>query len=315
MARILVVGVMRAGKSTVAEALGRLDGVEVVEEPDNPLSRPFAFRVKWRLGQRYFPSFAPGEPAPEYELLWRHAFGAPPSTARPYSIRERVQRRLAWKFLLDAGVDEVLRAVSDADGAPLGWRLRVAGALAIPERPQRPGDHVVVTANEPLSAEWVADRLEAALVVVVRHPLAVLTTWAQRDWLGGAGHDMLDMLDVRSAAAGAEAVGVPLPGPGSPPLLRAAWLAGLLTWHLRGAVRRNPACRVVTFEELTAQPLERLRELAEALDLSWRDDAANPVRERTPGPAGEGPRQFRPEPSADELAEARALLDEFPRDN
>ena len=48
MARILVVGVMRAGKSTVAEALGRLDGVEVVEEPDNPLSRPFAFRVKWR---------------------------------------------------------------------------------------------------------------------------------------------------------------------------------------------------------------------------------------------------------------------------
>jgi hypothetical protein len=313
MARILVVGVMRAGKSTVAEALGRLDGVEVVEEPDNPRSRPFAIRVKRRLGQRYFPSFAPGEPAPEYELLWRHAFGAPPSTARPYSIRERVQRRLAWKLLLGAGGDDVLRAVSGAGAAPLGWRLRVAAALAIPERPQRPSDHVVVTASEPLSAEWVADRLDAAVVVVVRDPLAVLSSWAQLDWLGGAGHDMLDKLDARAAAAGAEAVGVPLPRAGSPPLVRAAWLAGLLTWHLRGAARRNPACHAVIFEQLTAQPLERLREVAEALGLTWRDDAANPVRARTPGPAGEGPDDVRPEPSAEELVEARALLDEFPR--
>ena len=314
MARILVVGVMRAGKSTVAEALGRLDGVEVVEEPDNPLSRPFAFRVKRQLGQRYFPTFAPGEPAPEYELLWRHALGAAPPTAGAYSIRERVQRRLAWKLLLDAGGDEVLRAVSGAGAAPLGWRLRIAAALAVPERPQRPSDHVVVTANEPLTPEWVADRFDLAVVVVVRDPLAVLSSWAQLGWLGRAGHDMLDELDPQAAAAGAEAVGVPLPTAGSPPLVRAAWLAGLLTWQLRGAAQRNPAYHVVTFEQLTEQPLERLRELAEALGLRWRDDAADPLRAWTPGPVGEEPGDVRAELDAEELVEARALLAEFPAD-
>jgi hypothetical protein len=307
--RILVVGVMRSGKSTVAGALGRLDGVEVVEEPDNPLSRPFAFRVKRRLGQRFFPSVAPGEPSPEYERLWRHAFGAPPSTARPYSIGERVQRRLAWKLLLDVRGADMLHAVSGVGTAPLGWRLRVAQELAIPERPQRPSDHVVVTANEPLSAEWVADWLDAAVVVVVRDPFAVLASWAQLDWLGGAGYDMLDRLDARVAAAGAEAVGVPVPAPGSRPLVRAAWLAGLLTWHLRAAARRNPAWKVVSFEQLTEEPVERLRELAEALGLTWRDGAADGLLARAPARPGEEADAVRPQSAADALA----LLAAFPR--
>ena len=65
-----------------------------------------------------------------------------------------------------------------------------------------------MTANEPLAAEWVAEQLDAAVVVVVRDPLAVLSSWAQLGWLGRTGHDMLDGLDPRAAAAGAEAVGV-----------------------------------------------------------------------------------------------------------
>ena len=309
--RILVVGVMRSGKSTVAGALGRLDGVEVVEEPDNPLSRPFAFRVKRGLGQRCFPLLSPGEPAPEYELLWQHAFGAS-AGGRRFSTRERAQRRIAWKLLLDAG-NAVLPAVSGARAAPLGWRLHVVGALAVPERPHRATAHVLVTANEPLAAEWVAERLDAAVVVVVRDPLALLSSWAQLGWLGCAGHDMLDKLDPRAAAMGAEAVGVPVPAPGSRPLVRAAWLAGLLTWHLRAAARRNPAWNVVSFEQLTEQPIERLRELAVALGLSWRDGAADGLLARPSAPPGEEPEAVRSRPAADALAEARALLAAFPR--
>jgi hypothetical protein len=311
--RILVVGVMRSGKSTVAGALGRLDGVEVVEEPANPLSRPFAFRVKRGLGRRYFPPLSPGEPAPEYELLWRHAFGSASAGARRFSTRERAQRRVAWKLLLDAGGKAVLPAVSGARGAPLVWRLHVVGALAVPERPQRATAHVLVTANEPLAAEWVAERLDAAVVVVVRDPLALLSSWAQLGWLGRPGRDMLDELDPRAAAAGAETVGVPVPAPGSRPLLRAAWLAGLLTWHLRAAARRNPAWNLISFEQLTEQPVERLRELAEALGLTWRDGAADALLARPPAPPGEEPDAVRPQPAADALAEARALLAAFPR--
>ena len=311
--RILVVGAMRSGKSTVAGALGRLDGVEVVEEPDNPLSRPFAFRVKRGLGQRYFPLLPPGEPAPEYELLWRHAFGAASAGGRRFSTRERVRRRVARKLLLDAGGNAVLPVVSGARGAPLGWRLYVVGALAVPERPQRATAHVLVTANEPLAAEWVAEQLDAAVVVVVRDPLALLSSWAQLGWVGRAGHDMLDELDPRAAAAGAEAVGVPVPAPGSRPLLRAAWLAGLLTWHLRAAARRNPAWNAVSFEELTEEPVERLQELAEALGLIWRDGAADGLLARPPALPGEEPDAVGPRPAAEALAEARALLAAFPR--
>ena len=311
--RILVVGVMRSGKSTVASALGRLEGVEVVEEPDNPLSRPFAFRVKRGLGQRYRPLLSPGEQAPEYELLWQHAFGAASAGARRFSTRERAQRRVAWKLLLDAGGKAVLPAVSGVPGAPVGWRLHVVRWLAVPERPQRTTPHVLVTANEPLAAEWVAEQLDAAVVVVVRDPLAVLSSWAQLGWLGRTGHDMLDGLDPRAAAAGAEAVGVPVPAPGSRPFVRAAWLAGLLTWHLRAAAQRNPAWKVVSFQQLTEQPVERLRELAEALGLTWRDGAADGLFARLPASPWEELDAVRPQPGADELAEARALLATFPR--
>jgi hypothetical protein len=311
--RILVVGVMRSGKSTVASALGRLEGVEVVEEPDNPLSRPFAFRVKRGLGRRYFPLLAPGEQAPEYELLWRHAFGAASAGGRRFSTRERAQRRVAWKLLLDAGGNAVLPAVSGVRGAPVGWRLHVVGALAVPERPQRTTPHVLVTANEPLAAEWVAERLDAAVVVVMRDPLSLLSSWAQLGWLDRTGHDMLDELDPRAAAEGAETVGVPVPAPRSRPLVRAAWLAGLLTWHLRAAAQRNPAWTVVPFQQLTEQPVERLRELAEALGLTWQDGAADGLLARLRASPGEEPDAVRPQPGADELAEAHALLAAFPR--
>ena len=309
-ARILVVGVMRSGKSTVASALGRLEGVEVVEEPDNPLSRPFAFRVKRGLGQRYRPLLSPGEQAPEYELLWQHAFGAASAGARRFSTRERAAaRRLEasprrrWQCC-PAGRFGV-------PGAPVGWRLHVVRWLAVPERPQRTTPHVLVTANEPLAAEWVAEQLDAAVVVVVRDPLAVLSSWTQLGWLGRTGHDMLDGLDPRAAAAGAEAVGVPVPAPGSRPLVRAAWLAGLLTWHLRAAAQRNPAWKVVSFQRLMEQPVERLRELAEALGLTWRDGAADGLFARLPASPWEELDAVRPQPGADELAEARALLAAF----
>jgi hypothetical protein len=308
--RILVVGVMRSGKSTVAGALGRLEGVEVVEEPDNPLSRPFAFRVKQGLGQRCFPLLPPGERAPEYEVLWRHAFGAS-AGARGFSARERAQRRLGWSLLLGAG-DAVVPALSGTRGASLGWRLRLVGALAIPERPQRATPHVVVTANEPLAVEWVAERLDAAVVVAMRDPLALLSSWTQLGWLGRPGHDILDKLDPRAAAAGAEKVGVPVPAPGSRPLVRAAWLAGLLTWQLRDAAGRNPAWHAVPFEELTAEPVGRLRELAGALGLTWCDGAADGLLARPPAPQGEEPDAVRLRLAADALAEARALLAAFP---
>jgi hypothetical protein len=310
--RILVVGAMRSGKSTIAGALGRLDGVEVVEEPDNPLSRPFAFRVKRGLGQRYFPMLSPADRSPEYELLWQHAFGAASGGARAFSNRERAQRRLAWKLLIDAEGKAVLPALSDAGRTPVEWRLRVAGALAVPERPQRTTPNVLVTANEPLAAEWIAERLAAAVVVVLRDPLELVSSWAQLDWLGGARHDMLDELDPRAAAEGADAVGVPVPAPGAPPLLRAAWLAGLFAWHLQAAARRNPSWTLVLFEEVATEPVERLQGLAETLGLTWRDGAADGVLAGAPGSSRAEPQAVLPRPAEDALAEAHALLTRFP---
>lgn len=69
MARLLVVGGIRSGKTTFAAELERLERVGVVEEPDNPLGRPFGLRVGRRLGQRYFPAFGQGAAAFDDEQL------------------------------------------------------------------------------------------------------------------------------------------------------------------------------------------------------------------------------------------------------
>jgi hypothetical protein len=123
---------------------------------------------------------------------------------------------------------------------------------------------------------------------------------------------MLDELDPRAAAAGAEAVGVSVPVQGSPPLLRAAWLAGFFAWQLSATARRNPEWNLVAFEQLTAEPVERLRGLAEALGLTWRDGAADELVALSHGSSGLEPEAVQPQPAADALAEARALLDAFP---
>jgi len=169
-----------------------------------------------------------------------------------------------------------------------------------------------VTANEPLAPEWVAERLDAAVVVVLREPLELVSSWAQLDWLGGPGHDMLDELDPRSAADGANASGVPVPAPGTPPLLRAAWLAGFFTWQLRETVQRNPSWSVVLFEQVAKEPAKRLQELAETLGLTWRHGAADGVVARAPGSSGSEPEAILPPPAPDALGEAHALLTAFP---
>jgi hypothetical protein len=308
VARVLVVGVMRSGKTTLAAELGRLEGVEVVEEPDNPLSRPYGFRVGRQLAQRYFPALRPGDSAPDYEFLWLTAFGLGRRGTSPFSAWERARRRAARDLLGGASPDELLRSVSAHD-APMPARLRVADALAVPERPTRAAPHVVVTANAPLSVEWVAERLAATTVVVLRNPVAILRSWAQLDWLGREGHDMVDELAPEIGERAAERLGVPMPPLGTPPLVRAAWLLGVLTTHLREAAGRNPVWQVVWYEQLVEQPVEALRALARRLGLPWRDDPDSELRKRDfearePEAAGV-------EIDAAELARATALLDAF----
>ena len=305
---MLVVGVMRSGKTTLAAELARLEGVEVVEEPDNPLSRPYGFRVGRRLAQRYFPALRPGDRAPDYELLWLTAFGLGRRGTSPYSVLERARRRTARDLLVGTSPDELLRSVSAHD-APIPARLRVAEALAVPERPTRATPHVVVTANAPLSVEWVAERLAATTVVVLRNPLAILRSWAQLDWLGREGHDMVDELGPDMGERAAERLGVPMPPSGAPPLVRAAWLLGVLTTHLREAAERHPGWPVVWYEQLVEQPAEALPALARRLGLPWRDGLDSDLATRDL--EAREPEAAAAEIDSDELRRAAALLDAF----
>ncbi|MBA2297638.1 MAG: sulfotransferase [Actinobacteria bacterium] len=267
MSRVLVVGVPRSGTTWVATILGETRDAVYVEEPDNHLTHPFAFRAKHRLPGGFYTTLGPDHDPADYAALWRAALGFPRHGAplRPWTA---IRRKLAVALWHSVRNEDIRRAFSDPDA--LTTKLRAAGALAIPEGP--PGNaHTVVAKSvyAALSVEWIATRFPVQVVIVERDLLNVLSSWVALRWVGTPGDDMLDSLDPQVGDRLAVEHGVDLPPPGSSPLLRGTWLLGVLTLALRAAARRHPEWTVVRHEELCLDPGDKFRALAGTLGLEW----------------------------------------------
>lgn len=261
----LVVGIPRSGTTWVARVLARTDGAVYLEEPDNHFRRPYAFRSKRRMGRGEYPAIAAGDVVEDYETLWRHALTAEPGRV---GSRERARRRVAERLLASAKAAEVSAAI--AERSPTSARLRLVERLALPERPPFGGAHLVVkSVYAPLAVEWIADRFRPKVVVVIRHPLNVVSSWSSLGWLERTHDDMLDELDRRAQLGLAGAFGVEPPGSDDSPFARAAWLAGALTCELVATADRHPDWHVVSHEQLSERAHEQLAALADRLGLRW----------------------------------------------
>jgi hypothetical protein len=283
--RILVVGVPRSGSTWVVRMLGRAKDTCLIHEPDNPFNAPFAIRAGRDLPGRLFPVLEPGDDAPDYETLWLEAFG---SRGAEFTDDERARRAEASRLLEAAGEEAVARAF--AGFGELAPQLRAAEELAVPDRPSRAAENVIVkSVYAPLAAEWVATRTEAMPVLITRDPRNVVSSWLDLGWIEPAADDPFEPPAMTLHGAGVQdAVCARLGAPPAPAarsrIERLAWFVALMNRALEQIATRHPEWPLVRHEALCADPAAGLRELAERLELEWTDEATAAVAEaNTPG--------------------------------
>jgi hypothetical protein len=304
---VLVAGIPRSGTTWTAQVLAHAHGSALLHEPDNEKEHLAALRAKRSLGR--FPVLRPGESAPAYEGLWRHAFSG---VTEPRSGRAIVATQL-W---LRASREQREAAVSGR--LPLG--LRVARALTKPPAPPGSdagtGDLVVKSVHAPLAVEWMAHCFPAVqVVVVIRHPASVLSSWRE---LGLADQDRA--LDRHPAVREGLMRAWELSPPDDDALSRAAWHVCLLTAALLDSVARHPEWSLVEHDDLCRRPVERFADLSRRLGMTWNErgeqfllasDTAGEgfaVRRR----AGEQPGRWRVRLSADDVDVLAGTMRRFP---
>jgi len=314
MNRVLVVGVPRSGTTWVGSVLAAALETKLLDEPDNHFVAPYAFKAKRRLGQGNYPRLRIGDEAPQYESLWRYAFALKTRTASRISSRAR--HRLSRVLLQREQPDHVNRTLMRKKRPHAG--LRAAEWLASPEQPQRESDTVVVkSVYAALSLEWVTALCTPLVVVVLRNPLNVLSSWFELNWLW---NDVLETLASPIIEELAARYRVPLPSEDWSRIERAAWLSGALTSVLADLGDEPGARTVLTHEWLCRTPREGFRAVVDGFGLEWNPQADRLLAElNRPGRgydiariAEELEAVWRTRLSPEQISEARSVLEHFP---
>lgn len=315
MTRVLIAGIPRSGTSWIGRTLGKAEDTLYLHEPDSESVHPFAVRAKQELGR--YPALAGADRARDYELLWRSAFGLESHNASSVGRFVRKARaRFVMRLLKATPKDELDRVIASA-GTYRPFNITVAAALAVPRRPQRAFDNIVVkSVHSPLALDWIVERCHPRVLVVFRHPLNTIASW-----LALSLPDQDRGLDRNPIVV--ERVlewGVSLPDERWSPLARAAWHYGVLTCALQASADRHPDWVVVSHDHLCTNPAVFFPQVAAGLELPWGTDAENFLNESNrPGEryktyrvASELPERWRERLSDAQVEEIRRVLMEFP---
>lgn len=254
---LLVTGMPRAGTSWVGKMVEAAGGFVYINEPLNP---------------RHPPGGSPGV----LDAPVRHRFQYI-SEANDGPFLQPFRDTLAFRYRYRSelrrnhSVPDLLRLVKHAGGFAYG---RMRGC-----RPLLDDPYAV------LSARWFAERLGCQVVVVVRHPAAVVASrlrlgWRvdfsellcqpelMEDWLEPDRADM-------EALIGAD-----------DPLAEGALLWRVIHRTIEG-LRDVPGLHVVRHEDLSLDPLRCFAELFERLGLPFGDEPMRQVMRSTSGQASE----------------------------
>jgi Sulfotransferase family len=268
--RILIVGVPRSGTTWIAGMLAHADEATLVFEPDNHQMYPYAFKAKRNLRGGYYPIATAECDLHLYERLWRDAFG---DSGTSYTRSERARRAVAQRLLRWRRDEQVVEAFTSTKRVTR--RLRVAEALAVPERPLRECRNLLVkSVYTPLAVEWVAGLVDAQVVIVFRDLRNIVSSWSELGWIVPRGEDELLASDPEVQESLRLRLGVPPVSIADSPIGRLTWLLALYTTALEDAVRRNPQWVVVRHEEAVSDLPHSLQALAGALGLRWTERAA-----------------------------------------
>jgi hypothetical protein len=300
--RVLVAGVPRSGTTWVGRVLECTEAAVYVHEPDGDHD-PFAFRA--RLGHGVAPALDAASRDTDLERLFAGAFAGGRYAG---TLRDKVARRLYAQVPLEDRWQAWL-------GGPVSSKLRLVGSFAVPRVAVPDARHVVVkSVRSELAMDWLVARFHPRVLLVERHPLNVLASWIELDYVR----------DVAEAAAFAgyaqQHWGVDAPRPSEPRLVHQVFEYAVLACALRDAAGRHDDWLVVTHEELCVDPAVEFRRVAEGLGLTWTDAAAAALAEsdragtgyQTNRRAADQPDRWKERLDADQVETIRATLARFP---
>jgi hypothetical protein len=252
---ILLVGIPRAGTTWSSRVLAAGGSLYPVMEPDNESRSAPALWAKRRAGR--FPVLQPGERDDVYRRLWSWALDGAPQSPR---------LRAAGKILRTVR-PHGRRRYFQGRSSPL---MQLAGAVGA-RPPHGPVPSLgtrrlfVKTVFLPLAVEWLTAEIEADVLVLLRHPGSVLSSWMKLDMnLEFARLD--DHPAIRRQIEENR-----IPRPGAEPVERMIWHIGVLYSALEESAARHPTWLVRTHEELCVEPIAQFRRLYEELGLPWNE--------------------------------------------
>ncbi len=249
---ILITGMHRSGGSWVAKMIEGGGGVVHVNEPFN---------------RRHPPGLTPGILRVPPPRAYQHV-GPHNEAEHLPGFRDMLELRydLAAELRTNRGVYDLAKAAKYLAAFTLG---RARGLTPLIDDP-----YMVFT------AEWLAERLDCRVVMLVRHPAGIVSS------LKRTGNGWADNLpDIASqpelvrrylsshAAALQRAADQPLD-----PIAHGALLWLLIHLAIAQQIARHPEFIVVRYEDMASDPLTQFRSLYERLELPFDDDAEKAVR-------------------------------------
>lgn len=269
---ILVTGMPRSGTTWVGRILTASREVGYINEPFNLARSPGSLRVPV---DHWYPYI---------------------TTDNEQQVLPALRPALAFKYPLARELRRC-RTREDVDHALRWWwsYVRARGRRPLVKEP-----HAV------FSTEWFAQRLASDVVILVREPLAVVSSWKRLGWSFDFAHlleqralmdDLLHPFEPQMSAALGE----------SWSLVRKV----ALLWHVIYSVlaeRRPPSYRVIRHEDLSHDPLGAYAKLYDALGLAFTDAVADAV---TSSSSGDNPHETTVERPHETRLNSRANLENW----
>jgi hypothetical protein len=250
---IVLTGMHRSGGSWVAKMIEGGGGVVHVNEPFN---------------RRHPPGLTPGILRVPPPLSYQHV-GPHNEAEHLDGFRDMLELRygLTAELRTNHGVYDLAKAAKYMAAFTYG---RARGLRPLIDDP-----YMV------FAAEWLADRLDCRVVMLVRHPAGIVSSLKR---IGGGWSDNLPDIAAQpelvqrylsSHAADLErAAGQPLE-----PVSHGALLWLLIHTAIAQQLAKHPDFVLVRYEDLATDPMAGFRDLYERLDLAWSPRAERTVRE------------------------------------
>jgi hypothetical protein len=250
---ILVTGAPRSGTSWVGRMVSQAPHVRYVHEPFNITSRPCHCGVKFDYWFQYVSS--------NNKRLFHDHLG---HTIFPGFSRIGLLNQVTWMWQ-----SKRIRPLAGYFRSYLSHRVVVKDPLAV------------------ISAETVADLFDMDVVVVVRHPAAVVSSYKQLHWSHPFSHFLQQpqLMEEHFAPYRAEIEDVARHRYGV--VDEAALLWKLIHSVVVTYRERRPSWVVVRYEDLASNPIEGFRNMFERVRLPFSHRASDVIRAHSP--SGYGP--------------------------